>query len=156
MFFGVYAQKLETNEVDEFTGLSIQQTSYTRVFYKAFGYGVNFRVSKIDSAYFIDLKIVFAGPQVYAVAKGAKIIFILDDASTYEITSIENKITTVINTYKDTSLDVSYINYNDKKFEVLGSRLIKKVRIYTTEGYIEGEVKPKDAEKFMRSVKLIE
>jgi hypothetical protein len=157
------SQKLELNELDEFTGVSVKRTSweyFTRgMKNKTSSY---FRISKLDSTYYFDLKIALQPSKVFSISDGEKIMLMLDDKTVYKLDNLEYTVSSTgagaigLSGSGMYGVNISCISAEDRNFEKLKTNLITKVRIYTTDGYVEDEVKEDFAKKVMTAISLVE
>ena len=154
-----FAQSIEKNEVDEFTGASVIRTSWERFtpLNKVYTY-VSF--SKLDDIYVFRLKVTLQ--KVFAVAEGEKVMFILEDGSVYKLHNLEHIISSTgggaigLGGSGAQGVSLSLISEDDPAFEKLKTELTKKIRVYTTDGYLEAEVNSKQAELLRNTIRLIE
>jgi len=153
-----YAQTLVKNEVDEFTGVSIKQSSFERLNWD-YDFTVYARLTKTGNQYWLDIKMIQAG-KVFAIDKGDELMLKLDDGN---VVKLKNKEFTVTcrgcgaagsGGSSAPGLQVHYL-LQENEFNQLLHSAITKLRIHTTDGYLESPVKQKYDKKFKRSMELV-
>ena len=152
----VKGQKLVENKVDEFTGNQIKRTSWVTT---SIGYSrTNFGISKINNNFYLNLKMLKGG--VFSIAKGANIMFKLTNE---EIITLSN------NNYEITCTGCGAIGFVgsaaqgiNTSYDITTEQLtklknigIKKIRIYTSDGYLEDDLKSKHDRKIKKAISLI-
>lgn len=148
-------------KVDEFTKVKVVNTSWTELI----GGGpmsslcTNFRLLSVDSGvFFLELKMMLGG-KVFAIAKGNPIMFLFEDGSTVSFENLNYEVACKGCGAVGFSGSEAYgtsTNYrvNLVAIETLSKKKPTKVRVYTSEGYVEREVKAKNAEKINKSFTL--
>ncbi len=153
----IYCQEIVKNETDDFTGKSIKETSWISL-QRSNDYSYT-RFRKIDNTYTFDYKLMYNG-QVFSVDKGDKLMFkflnneIMElENNEYAITGIGNGATGLIGS----SAMGIYLHFmvDESQIKKIADNTIQKVRLYTTDGYIEGEIKEKLYKKFKKQAELI-
>lgn len=139
--------KYQRNEVDQFTKNKVVETKFEWLAEQT-GYSL----LKVDSVKF--LKLYVESFKVFSIKDGAKLMFLTDK---------EEPITIVFPKYDISKRGTSSefyisetITLSDEDFKRFQNEKITKVRYYTTEGYIEKNIKEKRANKFRESLKCIE
>lgn len=98
---------------------------------------------------------------VIAISEGAKLMFIMDDKSIYELNSLSYEISsrgagaTGVSGSNTPGINIQYISNEDEDFTVLRDKLVAKMRIYTTDGYIDSEIEESDAKVLQNAIILI-
>jgi len=154
-----FGQKLERDEVDEFTNSRVQETSWV-IFSKKLPLYTHIRLRKVNDSYLFDVKFL-GGSKVFSVDKGLVLYLKFDDD---EIIKIENSKYTIasygagaIGLIGSQSLGVYLKCIIDKeKLTKLQQKTVVKMRVYTSNGYREVDVKRKYAERFKKLMSLIE
>lgn len=162
--FFTYAQdcNYKTNEVDEFTKKTILETKAQTLTISGMGVGFSTAISfrKVDSNRYLKLKI--ASPSVFSLRKGDKIMFKTDSENTIDL-EFEN---TVIADYNSGTLigttrtpsnwtgDI-FINISDEIYNRLLNENILKLRVYTSDGYVDDDVSSKRNKKVKELLKCI-
>ena len=138
--------KYQRNEVDEFTKNKIIETKFEWL-----GEQTGYTLKKINNTQILAMYL--ESFNVFSIKDGAKIMF---------LTEKEDPITLIFPKYEISKRGKSsefYISENiilsNKEYERLQNETISKVRFYTTDGYIEKNVKEKRASKFRDQLKCI-
>tara|TARA_R110000851_G_scaffold157058_4_gene299844 strand:- start:11494 stop:11982 length:489 start_codon:yes stop_codon:yes gene_type:complete len=153
-----FGQKLKKNEIDEFTKSHIQTTSWETLSKKhpLFSYA---RLRKIDSVYIFDVKLM-GGNKVFSVDKGENLYIKLDDDEIIKIYNTEYELSNygegAVGILGSQSLGV-YLKCSIRKEQLkkLREKKIIKIRLYSSNGYREADVKSKHAKKFIKMMNLI-
>lgn len=154
-----YGQKLEENKVDDFTKSTIKRTSWETL-NSTMKFTAFFRVSKINDAEYFDLKLMMLN-KIFSITEGQEIMFKFDDD---EILTLKNSKTAVTCTgcgargfsgSAAPGISVSY-QMNKEQKALLATKKITKIRIYTSDGYIENDLKEKFDESIKKSVVLVD
>lgn len=152
-----YSQTLEENKVDEFTGNSVKRTSW-EILNQTMKFNAFSRISRINENTYLDLKIMIGG-KVFAIAEGDELMLKLSNDEIIKLQSIKYEITCTgcgargYSGSQAQGLSVIYSIANDQ-IEKLKNNSIIRVRIYTTNGYVEEDTKPKNADIIMNALKL--
>jgi hypothetical protein len=154
-----HAQKLTEEKKDEFTGAQVKRTDYEQMV-SNMKFTFFYRFSKIDTTYFLDLKMMIGSGKVFSISQGNKIMFKMEDSTIITIENIESSIACKGCGAKGFSGSAAYgvgTSYviNQAQLEKLTKLKLIKYRIYTSEGYIEDEAKESKAETFLETAKLI-
>ena len=154
-----FSQKLQENKIDDFTKKSIKSTSYETI-----NYNNNFmgyiKLRKVDDRSFLYLKMMLSG-SVFAVEEGDKLMMITDTDSILTLNNSEFKISCEGCGAKGmlgSALQGVELRYeiSNPTLAYLSENKIKKMRIYTKDGYVEDKIKEKNASIFMKLIKLIQ
>ena len=154
-----YTQKLQENQIDDFTKKSIKSTSYETINYnnKFMGY---VKIRKVDDRSFLYFKMMLSG-SVFAVEEGDKLMMITETDSVITIHNSEFKISCEGCGAK--GILGSALQGVELKYELpipiltyLSDNKIKKMRIYTKDGYVEDTIKEKNASTFIKLLKLVQ
>lgn len=156
-----FGQKLVENKIDEFTKAYIKQTSWEILnpinFSNKLYAFTSFR--KIDSTYFLDFKITLRNGPVFSINQGDELMFKTSD-SVISLSNSEYQISCTgcgvkgINGSGLEGVKVTYKIPANDIFYLLNNK-IKKIRVYTSDGYVEDEIKDKNAEMFIKQLKLV-
>ena len=153
-----FGQKLVKNEVDEFTGKIVKETSWETLNKKSELYSyVRFR--KVDSTTYFVFKMMI-GNTVYSVDKGEVLYLKFTDNEIVKLSNSEYQLTTYgggatgLAGSKMLGVELTCI-INKETLLKLEEKTLVKVRVYTSDGYVEAEVKDKQAENFKELAKLI-
>lgn len=154
-----YSQKIEQNEVDEFTGDIKKSTSF-ELLYMGFDFTTYHRFSKINDSYYLNLKIMLASGSVFAIGKDEELMLKLANNEIVKLKNSSYTITSRGGGAKDiigsNAMGLSvYYRITKTQLETLKKHSLSKIRIYTTENYLEASVKAKKASKFTKAVDLM-
>ena len=154
-----YGQKLEVNKVDDFTNNTVKRTSWERITMNM-GFTSYFRFSQINANNYFDLKLMLASGSVFAIDKNQKIMFKLDNGELVTLHNLEYVITCRgcgAKGYIGSDAQGIKTSYpiDKEQFEKIMNNTVVKIRIYTTDGYIENDIKEKNAKKISNALKLI-
>lgn len=154
------AQKLERDEVDEFTKDSIQETSWEKLAGKNMSsFCANFRLKKVNGNVWFSLKLMMNN-SIYSIDKGEKLIFLFDDKSTYELTNSEYTLTSKgggaigHGGSEGWGTQTNYLLGNDFN-EQFRTKKVTKIRVYTSEGYTEKEVDKGFNDRLRKCIELL-
>lgn len=139
--------KYKINEVDEFTKSKILETNFE---WLSSNLGCSFK--KINEQKAIKLQI--ESSSVFSISDGSKIMF---------LTEKDNPITLIFSEYEISKMSsltnfyiITFIKLTDEDNSRLLSETVNKIRIYTTDGYVDYSVKEKRAKKFQDILKCIQ
>lgn len=155
-----FGQKIDKSEVDDFTGNKVIYTSWEKI---KGGNGLTgknnlmFMLRYENGKQYFHLKWVTA--EVTSISDGAKLMFKFNDDSVATL----NTTSFVISSKGDgvTGLSMSaiegihaiYVGDDISKFG--GTAIATKVRIYTSSGYVDIDLKDKDAAKINKAYELL-
>lgn len=155
-----FSQKIEKNEIDEFTG---KKTVYTNWGKFKTGNGLTgqnnlmFRFTSLDGVEAFHLKWVTAS--MLSISEGAKLMFKMSDDSVITLESLNYAIASkgdgVTGLSMSAILGVSCIYYGADIKMFSGDSYLTKLRIYTTNGYVDIDIKEKDALKINKAYKMM-
>ncbi len=160
------SQTIAENKKDEFKGYSIIRTDWEVLFKKGSSFinnstSLKYRFTKIDGKIILDIKMILMGGRVFSINEKDELIFLFDDDSTLTYKSLHYIVASKGGGATGAwgaalwGLMASYSNESDINFKELESKKVKKVRIYTDEGYVEKEIKPKHSMILKKSIELI-
>lgn len=153
----IYSQKIVENKVDEFTKKSIVRTDWEKISSTSELY-LNVRVNKIDSISFLELRFFTNG--VASIDKNHDISFMLDNGEIINLHSAQYE----ISNYGDGAIGIVGSNVlglgiecllTETDIEKFKNHTITKVRINTSVGYFQNDVKSKFSEKFKGLFQLV-
>ncbi len=155
----IAAQTLADNKIDEFTNDTIARTSWEHLNY-SMKFTAFFRITRINDNVQFDLKLMLGSGAVFAIDKDQEIMFKLDCG---EFVKLQNSAYTITCTgcgakgFAGSGAQGIKTSYFISKEELTKLRNYKvvKMRIYTTDGYLEADVKSGTAEKISKAIKLI-
>lgn len=159
-----FCQKLERNEVDEFTGHKVKETSW-EVFAShtpldlSKTFGGQFRICRVNDSYFFDLRLSLS--PVFSVDKGQVLMFKLDNNDVVQFPCTEYKISKKgggVSGVKWSGTEGLYVTYiiDKEQLDLIKDYKSVKVRVYTSKGYAECDIKDSDAQKIIKALKLVE
>lgn len=155
-----HAQILERNEIDEFTNNKVQSTSYEIL-------AQNFKMSAFiaatninDSIAILNLKLTVGPGRVHAIDKGGIFFLKLSDNSIVELRNIEYSISCTgcgARGLGGSGAQGTKTSYSLDKSQIakLRKSSVSKIRIYTTNGYIESEVNSNRNDVIKQSLNLL-
>jgi hypothetical protein len=153
-----FGQKLVKNEVDEFTGISVKTTSLEQLVSESPWGGNSFHLSesvkRINDNYYLIVR--FSLDNVFSVASEQKLMIKLENDS----------IVTLLNKEYDISSNGRgaiggkqgvYLTYpiESDDLDLLKENKATKIRIYTTDGYLEKDIKEKNQDKIKKCIELV-
>jgi hypothetical protein len=156
-----FGQELKEDKVDKFTKKAVKKTSWEKLIGKGgmSSLSTNYRISKIDNDKFFELKMMMNN-KVYSVNKGDKIIFLFTNDETVELSAMETQVASkgagatgyVGSEGWGTHTIYQLTEENISKFK---TNIIKSVRIYTSEKYVEDDVSDKLSKAINKCLELI-
>lgn len=156
-----FSQTLEENKIDEFTKASVKRTSYEPLIQNGKWY-LFFRVSKINGTEYLDMKMIYYKNNKYQIIRqGMQVMVLLQDDSVINLSNIETATSCRgcgargLSGSGALGIAVNYLVHPDDH-RALKSLPIKKIRIYTTDGYIEDEIKDKRSDLLIQLLSLVE
>ena len=157
----MFAQEIEKNYKDEFTGSQIIKTDWEFLNNASKGFSAKFRISKINENYYLDLKMMIgsSNPKVFSIHEGDKLMFKLSNDEILELLSESSEVTctgcgsTGLVGSAAQGINISY-SITEEQFQQLKSTPVAKLRIYTTDGYVENDVKDKHAKTIQKTFQL--
>ncbi|MBL6949023.1 MAG: hypothetical protein ISR57_00095 [Bacteroidales bacterium] len=152
-------QRIKENYIDEFTGQSKVSTSWSN-FIMGFSSSIYQRVIRIDNNTYLNLKVSLGLGKVFAVADGAKLLLKLQSDTVITLNNLEYTITSIgggaYNILGSRAMGASlYFLLSDEFVNIFSNFLVKKMRLYTTDGYYEKEIVPSYADKLKTACNLI-
>lgn len=152
----VNSQEIVKNEIDDFTGNRVIETSWEKL---AWGLGVPSgiytRIRSINGTMVLDMKYMIDDAVV--IGKGDKLMFLDTNKKPYEVHSIDTYMgvkgggaiglagSAVWGIHAQYSGDLGFLN----------TSTIQKIRIYTTKGYYDKEIKKKYQNTLQELYKLV-
>ncbi|MFI2744192.1 hypothetical protein ACG2LH_15770 [Zhouia sp. PK063] len=158
-----YSQKL-IHEKDEFKKKEYSRTEWDVLLKKSIVLtnSIKYSLVKYSDSIYINAKIILdGGNKVFAVRDNEELLLLLDNDETvtlknskYTVSSEGGASSGLIGGSKY-GLTLLYYFANQKDIRNLVKSPIKKVRIYTNEGYLEGDISKKNSRHFAQNLKLI-
>ncbi len=151
--------KYKTNEIDEFTKNKILETKIEvfTVSGMGLGFSTSYTLKKINEKRYLNFKIT--SPSIFTLREGDKIMFKTDSENTIDLifpnTIIANN---VYNSHLKTTtwLENILIPIDELTYQRLSNEKVLKLRVYTTDGYIDDDINEKRSKKFKELLKCIE
>ena len=158
--FSLAGQVLEENKVDEFTKHSVKRTSWETL-NSSMKFNAYFRISKIDDLIYFDLKMSIGVGEVFSIKKDQELMFKLANDSIVSLPNLEYALTCKgcgAKGYMGSAAHGIQVSYpiNIKQIDLLKKEKVIKARVYTSTGYVEDELKDKNALKIKKALSLVE
>lgn len=155
-----HAQQIVKNEVDEFTGESIKETSWATISASLFkGFFAYYRFTKINETYYFNFKLIDKG-QVFSIDKGQEFLFKLENNDILKLVNPKTKIScygcgsiSLVGSEAE-GVEVAY-PISKQQLETLKKFSPAKFRVYVDEKHIEKTIRPKFVKKFYDVISLI-
>jgi hypothetical protein len=155
-----FGQKLKENKVDEFTGRVIKRTSLEYIvneqpiFGNPFILGV--QVERIDDL--VVLKVELQLSSVFSIRKDQNLMLKLEED---KMVTLKNNEYVISDRYGDRQIAhinyvIGYINEDSETLNLIKNYKAAKLRIYTSDGYIDKEIKEKNQDIIKKCVELVE
>tara|TARA_R100000353_G_scaffold43121_1_gene34523 strand:- start:71472 stop:71993 length:522 start_codon:yes stop_codon:yes gene_type:complete len=155
-----FGQKLVTNEVDEFTGNTIMETSW-EVLNRKSKLSSYVRFRKIDNRIYLNFRMTSGyGSRTFSVDEGEVLYFKFSDDEILKLSNTDYQLTTIgggtigLLGSHGVGLELT-CRISQEILAKLSQKTLDKVRVYTSIGYVEAEVKRKRAETFKELARLI-
>ena len=159
-----HGQMIKEDQVDEFTKNKVVRTSWEPLTKKGKIYS-HARVSKINTTTYLDFKIMLSAGltmdhSVFAIEKGETVMLKLNNDTIVTLNNPEHLISCTgcgaINIIGSGVQGIHLkIDLTDNQISTLLDHKITKIRIYTTDGYVENEVPDKFQEIVSKELSLI-
>ena len=155
--FNSTAQKIAENRVDEFTKDHIVRTSWERIISNQ-NFGAFFRISVINERFYFELK--WMDRIAFSVDQGMELLIKMQNEDIISLRNTEYKMSCIgcgSIGLGGSSLPGVHLIYPIEKETItkLKDYNVIKLRIYTSKGYIESEIKEKFAKRIKGSAALI-
>lgn len=153
-------QELVRNEVDEFTKHIVKETSWMPLLPMTMQ-NVHFRVRKVDSTYFFDIKWMGGGIGVTSIREGDELMFKLENDEIISNKCLKFVVSCVgcgatgFAGSGAKGIAPTYVVTEDNVKKLL-KNYVYKIRLYTSDGYIEKELKDKFSENIYQAFKLLQ
>ena len=155
----IFSQQLVENYVDEFTNNKIKRTSWTSI-NNMLRFTAYFRISRINDNYYFDLKLMI-GTSVFSIEKDQELMFKLSNGEVIKLLNTQYAITCTGCGAKGflgsqaQGIHTSYY-FTNEQIKKLKEIPAIKIRIYTSKGYVEDNIKPKYYKKLQTALFLVE
>lgn len=158
----VNAQKVTTDKKDQFTGLAVKETSVEQLAHplKMNGFAYNFSTKKVDDKYYFNLRMMSLNKEVFAINKDSKLMILLKNDSVITllapsfVISGKGKAGSGLSAGNAEGLSIDYL-ISKEEIELLASSDIAKIRVYTSDGYTEQDIKETASKKVKKAFSLI-
>jgi len=151
------SQKLAEDKVDEFTKLSVKRTSW-EPFSRANGFWCYVRTGKIEGNYLLYLR--FLTGSILSVQKDAAIMLKAGKDSIISLSNLDYSVSCTgcgaigLNGSGAPGIELKCHIPSDV-YSYLIDNKVTKVRIYTSSGYVEHDIKEKFADVLVDELKLV-
>lgn len=157
-----YGQKLVTDKTDEFTGAKVKETSVENLAkpFKMSGFAYTFTFRKVDENAFMNLRLMSMSNSVFSIKDGDVLSLKLNNDSIIVLSNAEYTISKRGGAggglSSGNSQGVSlHFPLSNNTIDLLKTHSIVKVRIYTTDGYSEQEIKSAASKRVIDALALI-
>ena len=145
----------KVNKTDEFTKDIILETKGGRFTASGLFYGSGYSLKKINGIKY--LKFGIAGPSIFTLEKDGEIMFKTDEDKIITLKFTESMVADYVTANNITIWGANnHIQLTDDIYERFLNETIVKMRVYTSEGYIDDDIKSKHLKKFKEQLKCIE
>lgn len=157
------AQKLAEDEKDEFTGLQVKETSVEKLAhpFKMSGFSYNFAVKKVDDRYYFNLRMMSLNGEVFAIRKDSKFMLRLKNDSVITLLSpsfeVSGKGEAGSGLSASSAQGVSiYYPITKQEISLINASEITKIRVYTSDGFTEQDIKEAGSKKVKAAFSLLQ
>lgn len=156
-----FSQKIVTDKKDEFTGNSVKETSVENLAQplKMSGYSYKFSFKKINENIYLGLRIMSLSNSVFAIKDGEVLMLKTEDTvitlsnTKYEISS-RGGAGSGLSSGSSHGVTL-YFPLDNEAIQTIKSKMIIKLRLYTTDGYSEQDIKAAADKKVKTAINLI-
>lgn len=153
-----FAQKLITDKTDEFTGKRIKETSVENLAQPLSGFSYRFSFKKINDNVYFNLKVISHG-SVFAIKDG-EVLMLKTADSVIKLSNTEYTISKKGGAGGGLSSSYSegvslYFRLDNEAIGIIKTKPIVKVRLYTTDGYTEQDVKAAADKRVKNALALV-
>jgi hypothetical protein len=142
LYSASFAQSIKESFIDDFTGNKVIKTSWVSVMsYMTDSY---IRLTQINTSTIIDFKLCIGG--VFSIKEGAELMFKMDNEKIAKFRCLEYAITSMgggsvgLFGSQAQGLMARYVPADSTSLPLLSTNNVKKIRIYTTDGYVDQNV----------------
>lgn len=151
--------KYAKNEVDKFTNKTILETKTDAFGISGIGMGFSssYSLYKSDDNKYIKFMFTTTG-SVFAISKGEGVMLKLQNGDVVTLDFLESVVSDIShNTAMKSSVKkiTTLVPITDQNIEKFNNSLVTDIRVYTTDGYVDDEVKEKRAKIFQELLKCI-
>lgn len=131
--------KYERNDIDKFTKQKVIITESVIMWKNPMGgNSLSFKSKNIDDIYLLEMR--YSMSNVFAIEKDSKLYFLTTNDENIEVLAIESKVS---DSYSTTSFCIVNYAISEEIRVKLSIEQIKSIRFYTTDGYIEHDIRSK-------------
>lgn len=151
------SQEIVEDKIDEFTNNSVKRTSWEKLVWEM-DLTVYYRISKINEIVLIELKA--SNRSVFSIAKDQELMLKLVNGEIIKLLNVEYVLTCTgcgaigLNGSGAEGIHATYM-LDKETIDKIKVSQIEKIRIYTSKGYFEKELKEKFAKSIISSISLI-
>lgn len=157
-----FAQKLITDKTDEFTGKKVKETSVENLAqpFKMSGFAYKFSFKKVDDNLYFNVRIMSLSNSVFAIKDGEVLMLKMKDTvvrlsnTDYVISKRGGAGGTGLSSGNSEGVSL-YFPLTKESAELIKSKAIVKVRLYTTDGYSEQDVKAASDKRVKDALNLV-
>lgn len=147
------------NETDEYTQQKVIETSWVSLIKEMSLYSYS-RLRQIGGTNYLDFKLMTIGSDVYAVEKGEVLYLKFADEEIMKLSNDKYKISNLgegaIGNSGSKAMGISFtFGITDSQLKKLQNKIITGIRLYTSDGYFEADIKEKNAIAHNELMKLI-
>lgn len=155
-------QHLITNSTDEFTGKKIKETSIENLAqpFKMSGFTYKFSFKKVNDNLYLNLRIMSLSNSVFAIKDGEVLMLKISDTvlklsnSDYVISKKGGSGAPGLSSSTCEGVSL-YFPLTSESVDLLKSKPIVKIRLYTTDGFTEQEIKDVADKKVKNALALV-
>jgi hypothetical protein len=141
-----FSQEIAENKTDEFTKKKIIRSGWEKLTFTK--YASYIRLNKINESYFLNLKIITSS--VSSVRENDNISFLFSDGSILDLKNSEYTLSNygdgAIGINGSQALGLSLVTrLSEDEIQQLKNKTVSKIRVNTSNGYVEDVVKEKHA-----------
>lgn len=159
----VTGQKLLEDKKDEFTGLQVKETSVEKLAHplKMSGFAYNFAVRKVDAHYYFNLRMMSLNGEVFAIRKDSKFMLKLKNdsvitllAPSFEVSG-KGEAGSGLSAGNAQGVSIYYPITKDEISLIHASEIVK-IRVYTSGGFTDQDIKEAGSKKIKAAFTLLQ
>lgn len=145
--------RYEKNEIDKFTKSKILKTKWTGL-WSTLRSGLAFKALRINDTKYLEL--CYSASSIYSINEGSELMFLMNNDSVVKLIADESKIADPHTSSYGTTWSIAVDYYlPESDYKVLLNGIVKTIRFYTPDGYIEKEIKMKRSKNLNKILKCI-
>lgn len=156
-----FSQKIVTDKKDEFTSNTVKETSVENLAQplKMSGYSYKFTFKKVNENVYLGLRIMSLSNSVFAIKDG-EVLMLKTEDTVITLSNLKYEISSRGGAGSGLSSGNSqgvtlYFPLNKEAVDTIKSKSINKLRLYTTDGYSEQDIKAAADKKVKVALDLI-